>query len=98
MCECIRHDVALALPLQAIIADCGGCLHRRLDIARFDEPPLFLRMICPHSSKAIRLQLHADLKLICLNLVRTTLGFLHLGQNTKQILHVMAYFMGNNIT
>jgi hypothetical protein len=69
MREGVGYDIALALSLQAVIADGGRRLHRRLDIARFDEPPLFLRMVCPYAGKTIGVQLDADLKLICVDFV-----------------------------
>jgi hypothetical protein len=41
----------LGAPLQSIVADRGRRLHGRLDIAGLDEPPLLLRMMCPHTGE-----------------------------------------------
>src|SRR6186997_1964432 len=55
--EGVGHDVALASPLQAIIADRRRRLHGRLDVPWLDQPPLFLRVVRPNAREAIGLQL-----------------------------------------
>ena len=97
MCESIGHHIALTPPLQPIVTD-GGCrLHSSFDIARFDEPPLFLRVVRPHPGKAVGLQLDSYLKLIAFDRVHTALCFLHLGQDSEQILHVVADLVSDHI-
>ena len=82
MGESVGHHITLTPPLQPIVAD-GGCrLHGSFDIARFDEPPLFLRVVRPHPGKAVGLQLNSNLQLIALNRVHTALRLLHLGQDS----------------
>src|SRR5262245_11282441 len=93
----VRYDVALAPTLQAIVANSGGGLHSCLDVARLDEPPLFLRVVSPDSGQAVRLQLHVNLELIGLDLIHTALRLLHLRQYSKQVLHVMTDVMRDDI-
>ena len=79
MSESVGHHIALTPPLQPIVAN-GGCrLHGRLDIARLDEPPLFLCVVRPHPGKAVGLQLNSNLELIALNRVHTALRLLDPG-------------------
>jgi hypothetical protein len=86
----IGHDIALALSLQAVMADGGRGLHRRLHIPRFDESPLFFGVV--------GLQLNADLKLICFDFVHSALRFLHLGRHTEQVLHAMAHLVRDHVS
>ena len=76
MGESVGNDIALAAPLQSIVADARRRLHGRLDIARLDEPPLFLCVVRPHPGKAVGLQLNSNLELIALNRVHTALRML----------------------
>ena len=79
MGESVGHHIALTPPLQPIVAD-GGCrLHGSFDIARLDEPPLFLSVVRPHPGKAVGLQLNSNLELIALNRVHTALRLLYPG-------------------
>ena len=94
----IRHNVALAPPLQPVIANGGRSLHRRFNIARLNESPLFFRMVCPYTGKTICLQFDAHLKLIGLDFVHSTLGLLNPGENAQQILDVMTDFVGNHVS
>src|SRR6516164_3763313 len=95
--EGVGHHVALGLPLQPVVADGRGSLHRCLHVARFDEVPRFLRVMRPHAGKAIGLQLDPHLDLVGLDFVETLLHLLHLGQDAQQVLHVMANLMGDHV-
>ena len=97
MGESIGHNIALAAPLQSIVADGRRRLHGRLDIAGLNEAPLLLCVVRPHPGKAVGLQLDAHLKLIALNRVHGALRFLHLGQDSEQILHVMTDLVRDHI-
>src|SRR5262245_20888937 len=88
--ERVRNDVALAAPLQAIVADGGCCLHGRLDVAWLDHPPLFFGVVRPDPGEAIGLQLDPHLQLVGIALVHAALHRLHPRQNAEQVLHVMA--------
>src|SRR5215813_2821761 len=90
MCESIGHDIALTPPLQPIVTDSGCRLHGSFDIARLDEPPLFLCVVRPHPGKAVGLQLNSNLDLITLSRIHTALRLLYPRWDAKQILHVVA--------
>src|SRR5262249_30891898 len=84
-------------PLQPIVAD-GGCrLHGSFDIARLDEPPLFLCVVRPHPGKAVGLQLNSNLDLITLSRIHTALRLLYPRYDAKQILHVVADLVRDHI-
>ena len=76
MREGIGHDIALASPLQAVIADRGRRLHGQFDVAGFEQPLLFLRVVRPDTRKAVGLQLDSHLEVIGINLVHAALRFL----------------------
>ena len=97
MGESVWHDIALGLPLQSVVANGGRRLHRRLHIAGFDEFPSFLRVIRPHSGKAVSLQFYFYLDPIGVDLIATLLHRLDLGQDSQEILHVMPDLMSNDV-
>src|SRR5262245_54564008 len=97
MREGVGDDIALAAPLQSIIVDGRSRLHGRLDIAGLDETPLLLRVVRPHSGKAVGLQLDSHLQFIGLDLVHAALRLLYLGQDSQQILHVVADLVRNHV-
>src|SRR5262245_4379045 len=97
MGESVGHDIALAAPLQSIIADGRSRLHGRLDIAGLDEAPLLLRVVRPHPGKAVGLQLDPNLELIAFDRVHAALRFLHLGQDSEQILHVVVDLVRDHV-
>ena len=68
MGERVRHNIALHLFLQTIVADCGRRLQRLIDIAGIEEIVFLLSTIGPHASEAIRLQFDAHLELVRLYL------------------------------
>jgi hypothetical protein len=90
MCEGVRHNIALGSPLQSVIANSARGLHGRLDIARLNEPPLFIGVMRPYACKAIGLQLDANLELITVNLIHARLSLLYPRQNAEQVLHMVA--------
>jgi len=88
--EGIRHNIALCLPLDAIVAD-GACRVQRLvDVSRLDDVLAFLRVIAPHAGEAIGLQLYANLQGILLDLAHALPHRLDLVHDAEQLLHVMA--------
>jgi hypothetical protein len=97
MGESVGYDIALTAPLQSIIADSRRCLHGCLDIAGLDKPPLVLRVVCPHPGEAVGLQFDPHLQVIGLHLIHTALCRLYLGQDAKQVLHMMANFVGDHV-
>src|SRR5262249_52542932 len=97
MGETVGYDIALAAPLQSIVADGRRRLHGRLHIAAREEPPLPLRVVRPHPGKAVGLQLDSYLKLVAFDRVHAALRFLHLGQDSEQILHVMTDLVRDHV-
>jgi hypothetical protein len=95
--ECIRHDVTLRLSLQSIVANSRRCLHCSFDIASLNKLPFFLRPVRPNAGETICLQLHPDLHAIGVGLAHATLRLLHLGQQPKQILHVVTDLVRNHV-
>ena len=76
--EGIGHNVTLRLSLQSIIPD-GGCrLQCKVHVSRFNEVSLCVASVSPDASKAIGLQLNADLQTVGLGLIHGTLRLLHL--------------------
>src|SRR6185437_5402376 len=63
--ERIRHDIALRLLLQTVIADRGRRLQRRLHVARLDRFPALVGMKGPDAGIAIGLQFDANLNAVC---------------------------------
>src|SRR6266481_546501 len=97
--ERIRHHPPGRLPLQRVVADrrCRG--QRRIDVAGFKEARTFLLFaVDPDTRQAIRLQLDPHLQRIGFRLAA---GLLlqprHTRQDAKQILDMMAGFMGDDI-
>ncbi len=50
MGEGVRHDIALRLPLQTVVADGGGGLQRLIDVAGIEEVALLLRPVRPDTA------------------------------------------------
>ena len=72
MGEGIRDDSALALALQAVVADGGGRVQRFLDVAGLDDVTL-LGVIGPDAGEAIGLELDPDRQRIGLALAEAAL-------------------------
>src|SRR5690349_10887566 len=67
--ERLGNDRALRLALQGVVADLRRRIQRRLDVARFETPPLFLlRALRPDAGQAIGLQLDAHAQRVALGL------------------------------
>lgn len=97
MGEGIGHNVTLRLSLQSIIPD-GGCrLQCGVHISWFNEVPLCVASVSPDASKAIGLQLNADLQTVGLGLIHGTLRLLRFWQHTEQVLHVVTNLVANHI-
>src|SRR5215471_4284003 len=64
---------------------------------RANETPLLLSMVSPYPGKAVGLQLDPNLELIAFDRVHAALRFLHLGQDSEQILHVMTDLVRDHV-
>ena len=90
MGERVRHDVTLRPTLQPVVANCRGRLHGGLDVASFEKLPLWSAWRAPGPGKAVGLQLGANLQLIGRGVIHSLLHLLYPGQDSEQILHVVA--------
>ena len=97
MGEGIRHDIALGLFLDAVVADGARRIERLLDVAGLDDVLALLGMIGPDAGEAIGLQLHAHLERIGLALVHALPRRLDLIGDAEQLLHVVADLMRDDI-
>src|SRR6266849_3512857 len=95
--ESVGDDVALRLPLQAVVADGGRGLERSFDVALLDQIPALLRTLGPDPGETIGLQLDLDLQVIRLDLADGVLTLLHLRQDAEQILHVVTDLVGDHV-
>jgi hypothetical protein len=82
--------------LQVIIPYLGRGLEGGRDILLIDEPP-FGRVMSPHPGKTVGLQLDPDGEPVGSCLISLSLYLLYLVKDTREVLHVMADFMGNGI-
>src|SRR5688572_2969052 len=90
--------MALRALLQHVVADCGGSLHRRLDVAGLHDLPALFGVVSPHAREAVGLQLDSHLELVRFRpRARALLGLLHPRQNPEQVLHVMADLVRDHI-
>ena len=94
----IRYHIALSLFLEPVIANGRRGLQSRFDVARFDKFPRLLRVICPHSGKAISLQLDPDLDRVRVYFIHSLLCLLRFRQNSEQILYVMADLVRDHVS
>ena len=89
--------MALRLVLQSIVSDGRSCLHCSFNVSGFNKLPLSLRTVCPGSSEAVCLQLHADLQTICLGLPHCLLLLLYLWQQSELVLKVVTDLVSNHV-
>ena len=66
MGEALRHDRALGLLLQRVVADRLGRAHAFLDVARLEDGPARRALGGPHAGIAVGLKLDPDLDLVAL--------------------------------
>src|SRR5579885_203021 len=99
MSEGVRHDVALRLLLQPIVADGRSRLQRRLNVAGLDRLPALIGTVGPHTGETIGLQLDADLNAVGAGAAaRCALLLLCLGQDAEQVLHVMTDLVCDHVS
>lgn len=97
MGEAVRHDIALALLLELVIANGGSGIHRFLDVALLQHLPTLVGVLGPDTGKAIGHQLHAHGKRIGFLARNTLLGALHLGQDAEEVFDMVPHFMRHNV-
>ena len=98
MGEGVGHDIAARLLLQPVVADRGGRLQCRLNVARLDRVPALVGMMRPHPGIAVGLQFDPHLDAVCRRLAAGgALRRRRLRQNAEQVLHVVADLMRDHI-
>ncbi len=98
MGERVRHHAALALLLQAVIADGIGGIQGLFDVSRLQPVQAFARMVGPHTRQAIGLQLLAyQQAAIALHLPPLLACFLDFRRHAEQRLHMVSDFVGNDV-
>src|SRR5262252_148236 len=101
--KAVRHHASGCLALQGVVADRGGRLQRRFDIACFDErrltlsPEAVVLVFRPYPREAIGLQFDLHLKVIRLRAAHALLPPLHLRKDPQKVLHVMTDLVGDHI-
>ena len=82
MGKAVRHDIALRLFLQTVVADGGGGGERFLQITLFKDLAGLVGMVRPHPGQTIRLQLQTHRELVGLGLADALASRLNLLGNT----------------
>ena len=78
MRESIRYDTPRHLPLERVVPDAACCVEPFLDIPRLEPIVRLVGQLCPNTSQAVRLKLHAYLDLIGFALWQASLKLLNL--------------------
>ena len=97
MREAFRHDAALRLLLQAVVADGRGRGQRRFEVARFEHVFHGVGTLAPDAGQAICLQFHAHGQGIALALANALLGLMYLVGDAEQVLDVVADLVGDDV-
>src|SRR5215212_1923083 len=97
MSKGVRHHYAARLPLQPVVPDRGGGVHRRLDIALFDNVLHAIGVVGPNAREAIGLQLQAHRNLIRAPLIAAPALVGRFLKNSERVLYVVADFMRDHI-
>src|SRR3990170_6903688 len=97
MGESVRHDIALRLFLDAIVADGARRVESLFDVAGLDDVLGLLGVIGPDAGKTVGLELHAHLERIAFSLVHALAQGLDLIGDAQELLHVMADLMGEDV-
>src|SRR5829696_2574973 len=99
MGEAVRHDPALRLALQAVVADRRGGGQRLLDVAVVDHLAATggVGAVGPDAGKAVGLQLDPHRQGIGVALAHALLHLLGLGADAQKVLDVMADLMGDHV-
>ena len=95
MREFLRHDIALGLLLQPVIANRLGGSDRLLDIAGFQNVPFLIGIMGPHAGQKIGLEFQSHGKLVLR--IAGQLAVLRLDADPQQVLHMMSDLMGDHV-
>ena len=98
MREGLRHDAALRLALDHVVADGGGRVQPFLDVARLQPALDLVGEVRPHAGEAVGLQLDPHLQLIGFDLAAgLLLHSRHARNDAEQVLHMMARLVRDDV-
>src|SRR5512139_3221959 len=95
--EAVGHDLALAAPLQRVVADLRGGVHRLFQVALLEPVLAALRVVRPHAGETVGLQLDANGDGVHLRLADTPAHAFDLGRDAEQVLHVVAHLVRDDV-
>jgi hypothetical protein len=97
--ERLGDDLALRLPLQAVVADRRGGRQRLLGLARFEDLLHAVGAMAPDAGEAVGLQFEPHRQRIGGGPVAAALlRRVHLVGNAEQVLHVMTDFVRDHVS
>ena len=97
MGERFRRSTSLSLFLQPVVADGLGQLKTFLQVAVLHRTKHLVVVVCPYAGIVVGQQLQADADLIATHLVGLTHGLMGLVERSQEVLHVVAYLVGNDV-
>ena len=98
MGKAVRNDAALALLLQVIVTNLARCIQSLFNVATFEDVFLRVRSGRPNAGKTISLEFKLHGKFVRFNFSGLLALLVNLCGNAEQVLHMMAHFMGHNIS
>ena len=99
MRKALRHDDALRLLLEHVVADRLGRAHAFLDVARLEDVALRVTSVRrPHTGVAVGLQLDADLDRVALGAAGALLCTLSLVERAFEALDVMPDLVRDHVS
>ncbi len=75
------------------VAGGGCCIHGFFDVARLEDVPSLLRVVCPDASEEVGLEFEADREVVVLGLGDSALGAVDAVGCAEQVLDVMTDFV-----
>ena len=97
MRERVRHDVALGLALQAVVADGSRRTERLLDVPGLQDAAHALGVMGPEARVAVGLEFQPDGELVGLGPAQPLLQVAHLPGRAQQVLDVVADLVGHHV-
>jgi hypothetical protein len=95
--KAFRHDAALRLLLQAVVADGRSSGQRGFEVARFEHILHGVGALAPDAGQAVGLQFHPHGEGIALGFADPLLGAVNLVGDAQQVLDVVADFVGDDV-
>ena len=97
MVERLRHGIAAGLGLQVVVANLLGAVDGLLDVAVLQRTETLVVVVSPHAGIEVSQQFQAHAELIGLGLTETGHLLVHLVEGTRQVFHMVAYLVGDDV-